>query len=65
MDFYNRALHGKTARGRMARKIEPSLKPNDYSRVNKIFSKGSLSMVDVEDIVSLMERKDETLFQSA
>jgi len=58
MDFYRKALSGSTAKGVLARKIEPSIKTNDeYSKVNRIFSKPSYTMPDILFIASLVERQ--------
>jgi hypothetical protein len=64
MDFYKKALHGKTARGRVARKLEPCLNETDYSEINTIFSKGSQSMKDIEKVISYIERSSQTSFES-
>ena len=65
MDFFNRALHGKTARGRIARKLEPYVNETNYSEINTIFSKGSQSMRDVEKMIGYIEKQDQTEFENA
>jgi hypothetical protein len=65
MDFYNKALHGKTARGRVARKLEPCINETDYSEINTIFSKGSQSMRDIEKVIGYIERQYQTSFENA
>lgn len=64
MEAFNKALISRSAKGRVARRVEPHIKSTeDYSIVNHIFSKPAYTMPEIETLIKIVN--DEQIERSS